>query len=269
MYTWSKTKGELIKEIETERNDVSLFFLGQCGFVITYKGKTILIDAVLEDLTTPDGKTRRNYPPLFKGDDLKTDIMIFTHNHKDHLAKASALASYTKNPDIRFVLPKGLKKELTELEIKESNIFPLIKDDSLNIDGVNIFAFSTAHPDHNDDLNLGYAININGKKIVHLGDTYLTEQLHQSLLKLGHIDVLMGPINGDDYYRAKRNCIGNMEAEEFALLCKDLNVGIGVPTHYDMVVGNTADVNRFAVKMKEIDFNSHAKIMQLGELLSL
>ena len=102
---------------------------------------------------------------------------------------------------------------------------------------------------------------------MHLGDTYLTPRLYASLEALPQPDLLLAPINGQDFFRTQRNCIGNLEAEEAAQLAVRLRAGCSIPTHYDMVQGNTADPLRFVSALRRLDPAARFALPALGERL--
>ena len=80
-------------------------------------------------------------------------------------------------------------------------------------------------------------------------------------------DLLLAPINGQDFFRTQRNCIGNLEAEEAAQLAVRLSAACTIPTHYDMVQGNTVDPLRFAAALRQLDPAACFALPALGERL--
>lgn len=116
-------------------------------------------------------------------------------------------------------------------------------------------------------MALGYQLDLGGFTVVHLGDTYLTPRLYAALEALPQPDLLLAPINGQDFFRTQRNCIGNLEAEEAAQLAVRLCAGCSIPTHYDMVHGNTADPLRFVSALRRLDPAARFALPALGERL--
>lgn len=116
-------------------------------------------------------------------------------------------------------------------------------------------------------MALGYQLDLGGFTVVHLGDTYLTPRLYAALEALPQPDLLLAPINGQDFFRTQRSCIGNLEAEEAAQLAVRLRAGCSIPTHYDMVQGNTADPLRFVPALRRLDPAARFALPALGERL--
>lgn len=227
---------------------LTIKYIGQCGFYIYTDTKAIAIDPVLNDLVDEDGKSIRKYPPVMEYKELKVDYIFCTHDHIDHMAKETLVSVAKLYEEVKYVVPDGCKHMLIEWGIKEENIVGVAAGEKIklkDIDGC-VKGISTAHPvhqkdEHGLDRNLAYSIEIDGKKLVHLGDTYMTEQLRNDLKELGKIDSIMLPINGRDEIREAQGIIGNLNCEEAAELAAYLRPNLSIPTHFDMVVGNTAD----------------------------
>lgn len=234
---------------------INFKFLGQCGFVIEADGLRLAIDPCLCDLIE-NGTSIRNYPPVMKAEDLDADYIFCTHDHIDHLAvetvsKAAAASSKTK-----FIVPEGCVEILTQLGISPDRITGISDTETKTFEKFSVKGISTAHPVHQKDSNgkdknLAFAISIDKKQIVHLGDTYYTERLESALKGLNTIDYFITPINGMDDEKAKAGIIGNLSVEEASDLCSKLDIVNAIPSHFDMVKGNTANPVEFEKMMKE------------------
>lgn len=227
-------------------------YYGQCGFSLASEGVSVAIDLVLNDLFDDDGNPIRNYPPVCKPEDVKVDYVLCTHEHIDHMAIQTIKGIADSSPETVFVLPKGCAAFLTDEGIKSERVIGLSDGETISLKNgkLKITGLSVAHPVHmldtdGNDRNLAYAIDIKGQTFVHLGDTYYTERLFEELRTVGNIDVLFTPINGMDEEKAKIGLIGNMSYQESADLAKALGVKMAVPTHFDMVIGNTEDPEKF------------------------
>ncbi len=276
---WVKKGNALLDEIynaETCQDSFLMWRIGQCGYVIKFDGKIILIDPVLNDLLDENGKTVRLYSYPFTATEIAADFVICTHGHADHLAEETVKEFAHKTCPPVFIVPAGCKKQMEKLCVSENKIIYLsdgeVSECSSNNGSFKVRAISAAHPDHyfnKDDerMALSYQLQFGDKTLVHLGDTYLTERLLQSLEKLPAPDVFLPPINGDDLFRKMINFIGNMEAEEAAKLAVRLGVKMAIPTHYDMVKGNTADPQRFVNEMARLGKSENCRILELGAKL--
>lgn len=271
MKNWYCSGQELAAQVRNTpaRSDMAaLWYIGQCGYIIKYKTTVLMIDPVLGDIVE-DGQSRRLYAPPFAPDALEPDFVICTHAHIDHMAPETVQAIAARYPHTHFVLPAGCMALAQELGLQEC--LPMVDGQTRMLtNSIRIQALSAAHPTHVDDpedtnMALGYCLEMGNIRIVHLGDTYLTERLLHSLEALGTPSIFLPPINGDDRFRAMRSCIGNLEAEEAAKLAAHLGADLTMPTHFDMIQNNTVDPLRFAAELMRIRPQAKWHIPALGE----
>lgn len=272
---WLKKEEQLLDEIkqtQLSEDETALWYLGQSGFVFKHGDQLIGIDLVLNDLTDAQGKTRRYYEIPFTPDRLALDVVLCTHGHRDHYDKKTIQGLYQANPEIRIVVPEGVVATLIEDGIPEENIVGMNDGDKENFDNLEVAAFSAAHPEilkdeQGKDLNLGYEMKIGPVQIAHLGDTLLCEELIDHLEKMENPDCMIVPINGQDYFRTARNCIGNLSPYEAVMAGKIAQAGQLIPCHYDMIMGNTCSVLDFVSNMEEHYPQGTFAIPRLGERL--
>lgn len=279
MSKWYKKGDSLIKIIEkfNEKSNVSSirgWFIGQCGFIFKFKNKIIAIDPVLNDFTLSENSSSQlNYELAFAPDALKIDYVFCTHGHPDHFECKTIVGLCKKNPSIKIIIPSGCYSLARDSGIGDDNLVLVEPNQKILIDKnlkLLVNTFSAAHPVHvyekdNPSMCLCYNILFDNISIVHLGDTYLTKDLYENLKSIEKIDLFLPPINGDDFFKREANFIGNMEAEESAKLANALNVKLSIPTHYDMVKGNTADPARFINKLHELNPQALYKLPKLGQ----
>ncbi|MCQ2602162.1 MAG: MBL fold metallo-hydrolase, partial [Treponema sp.] len=202
-----------------------------------------------------NGTSIRNYPPVMAAEDLNADYILCTHDHIDHLA-VETVSKAAASSKTKFIVPEGCVEILAELGIPSDRITGIADQETKVFEKFSVKGISTAHPVHQKDSNgkdrnLAFAISIDDRQIVHLGDTYYTARLEKALKELNAIDIFIVPINGMDDEKAKAGIIGNLSIEEAADLCSKLDVANAVPSHFDMVKGNTADPIEFEKLMKE------------------
>lgn len=269
---WYQQGSALLQEIETtslNQNTLAVWYLGQCGFV--FKNQvTVYIDPVLNDLTDDLGNTRRLYPMPFHPGRVQADYVLCTHGHLDHLAIETLSAIAGSDLHTQFIVPGGCRPLLTESGISADRILSARAHQALELPGLTITPVSAAHPIHEtnkngDNLALCYHLNMGNVQILHLGDTYLTDQLLDDLKTLPAPHLFFPPINGGDYFRTKRNCIGNLSPVEAATLASLLHADLTIPTHFDMIEGNTADPLIFIRELWEKNPAAKWHIPALGE----
>lgn len=251
---------------------VTINYIGQCGFIISNDKVVFAVDPVLNDLVDDNGNTLRNYPPVLSYEELKADYIFCTHDHIDHMAEDTIKEVAQIHKETKFIVPAGCVDEIVGWGISANRIIGLAAKETigLEIGALRVTGFSAAHPVHQvddkgRDHNLVYCFELEGKKLVHLGDTYMTGQLEKDLEDIGHIDVLFPPINGRDEEREAKGIIGNLSCEEAAQLAAKLKVGLVIPTHFDMIAGNTANPFDFAKCLVMLNQETPCKIPTLKE----
>ncbi len=274
MTQWYKSGQDLIDTLHAQKADQNLIAitrLGQCGQAIAGQGTLLLIDPVLTDLKDAQGNTRRLYPAPFHPGNLHADYVLCTHAHRDHFAADTLQALRKANPALKLIIPAALKEQAQALGFLKENLVLMEDGQSTALsDDLSISAIRTAHPveqkdEKGRDTNLAYDVQLGGHRFLHLGDTYLSEGLLERLQSHAKPDVLFAPINGQDYFRTTRNCIGNLSDYEAVRLAVLLEAGLVIPMHYDMMTGNTSSPVGFVENMLEICPQRPFALPRLGE----
>ena len=273
---WVRQGNDLLKEIESASpapGEVLTWYIGQVGFVI--KGEvTIAVDPFLNDLTDDSGASLRMYGVPFDPSCLHADYVFCTHGHADHMALPTLRAMADAFADTRFAVPAGCVEELTSAGVAAERIIPLTAHQELLLPGLIVRPVQAAHPVHTVDANgrdlaLCFSIRMNDIELLHLGDTYLTDQLLMDLTSLPQPDVLFTPINGGDYFRTARQIIGNLSMEESANLASLLHARLVIPTHFDLIRGNTCDPLAFIRILWEIMPSACFRLPSPGEQVAV
>lgn len=270
--TWYRQGADLLNEIQetvVNNGEVAFWYLGQMGYV--FKGAvTVYMDVMLNDHLRADGNSARWYQPPFHPEQVKADYVICSHNHIDHLAPPTVKAIAGANAGTRFIVPGGCMQAMTDLGIEKQRLIAVNAGQTLNLPGLTVRTVATAHPEYmwdeeGNDMSLAFELEINGVQLLHPGDTYLTEKLIEDLSALPTPDLFFPPINGQDFFRTARNCIGNLNTIEAAELSRILNADLTVPSHFDMFIGNTVDPLEFARYFMNLRPSAKWHIPALGE----
>ena len=272
-----KKDEELIAEMDALMNDENhfhLWWLGQSGFLLQWKGRRVLIDPYLSDsltkkyLTTDKPHTRMS--ELVMRPELLKNISVVTssHNHTDHLDAETLIPVLKNNPKIKFIIPEANRDFVSE-RVKCERNFPIGLNDEQSTT-INDFIFHGIPAKHNEierdeDGNckyMGYVIEFGKNKIYHSGDTLWFDGM-VDLLNPFKVDVAILPINGN---KPERKVAGNLDCNEAAELGKAIGAGCILPCHYDMFTFNTADVNDFVMAAEKID--QPFKVLKGGALFT-
>lgn len=270
---WYKKGMALLEDIrytELPGEQVAVWYIGQCGFVLKTENKIIYIDPVLNDICDESGNTVRLYEAPYKPENATADYVICTHEHIDHMAVETIKGICNNNPQVKIIVPGACKAVLMAEGIEHDKIIEASAEEEMIFSGIRLFPFSTAHPVHSvgedgRDKNLAYYILCGQVSFLHMGDTYLTDNLIECLKSRLGPDVLMVPINGRDFYLERQSIIGNMTAREAAKFSKELEAELTIPMHFDMVKGNTVNPLYFVEELWEVDSSLKFSIPALGE----
>lgn len=272
---WMNKGKSLLDEIENtslQDDEIALWYLGQSGFLIKKGNQKILIDPVLSDLTDANGQTRRYYEIPFSPEELVVDLVLCTHGHRDHYNLPTIKGLAAANPNLKIGIPAGLQAQLIADGFDASALVTINENNPQGLENLRMTGFSAAHPtilkdEAGNDLNLAYLLETGPFKLLHLGDTYLCKELIENLKANAGIDVLMAPINGQDYFRTARNCIGNLNGYEAAQTAKLAQAKVTIPCHYDMIKGNTCSPVSFVESMEDVYAQGAFALPRLGERL--
>ena len=258
-----KKDEELIAEMDALMDDehsLHLWWLGQSGYLLQWKGKRILIDPYLSDSLTnkyrDTDKPHTRMSELIVKPELLKNISVVTssHNHTDHLDAETLIPVLKNNPGIQFIIPEANRDFVAE-RVRCKKDFPVGLSDgqSTTIDEFTFYGIPAKHNEIERDENgnckyMGYVIGFEKYKIYHSGDTLWFDGM-ENLLKPFLVDVAILPVNGNE---PSRKVAGNLDGREAAQLGKEIGAKWVIPCHYDMFTFNTADVNEFVNEAKKI-----------------
>ena len=272
-----KKDEELIAEMDSLMNDENhfhLWWLGQSGFLLQWKGMRVLIDPYLSDSLTKKylitDKPHTRMSELVMRPELLKNISIVTssHNHTDHLDAETLIPVLKNNPKIKFIIPEANRDFVAE-RMKCERDFPIGLNDeqSITIDEFIFHGIPAKHNEIERDKNgnckyMGYVVEFGKNKIYHSGDTLWFDGMVE-LLKPFAVEVAILPINGN---KPERKVAGNLDCKEAVELGKAIAAGYVIPCHYDMFTFNTADVNDFVKEAEKID--QPCKVLKGGGLFT-
>jgi L-ascorbate metabolism protein UlaG (beta-lactamase superfamily) len=249
---------------------VSIWWLGQSGFLVKSEAGHLLFDPYLSDSLT------RKYSETDKPHTRMTrqviqpaaldfiDVATSTHNHTDHLDADTLNPLIAGNPQLKLVVPEANRAFVAD-RLQCAPAFPIgmCDGDTVDVGPFQFTAVPAAHEAIDRDgqgrcVYLGYVVQVDAITIYHSGDTIRYDGMVEILKPLG-IDVAILPING----RApERRVAGNLDGAEAARLAKDIGAGLVIPCHYDMFEFNTASPDLFVETCEALGQEYH--VMQNG-----
>ncbi|MBO6792579.1 MAG: MBL fold metallo-hydrolase [Balneolaceae bacterium] len=167
------------------QSEITIRYIGNMGVLISDANNSVLIeglhdeyraesytfpsDEVVQTLITKDGS---EFPPI-------TAVMA-THFHQDHFDEALINRFLDANEYSVFI---GSEQAVSEIDAGKDQLIPIstatYQKQSVNLNGVKITSFYLNHvnPGRFDSIqNVGFLVEINGFKILHIGDTNWFEE---------------------------------------------------------------------------------------------
>jgi L-ascorbate metabolism protein UlaG (beta-lactamase superfamily) len=244
---------------------VAIWWLGQLSFVIKGQGRTLGFDLYLSDYP---GNVSRSYPPLVQPAELRgLDLVFCTHDHIDHLDPWTLKPLTEASPAAVVVVPEVCVPQATEAVTSE-RVVGSRADQPLRIKGVEIRPIPAAH-DRLEDAEgghrfQGYIVRLGEITVCHTGDTVMYDGLIERLREQ-QVDVLLAPINGLDYFRTKRDIIGNLGVREAAGLAAAAGVKLLIPAHWDLFAGNSENPGHLFEYLARVHPEQPCHYMARGE----
>jgi L-ascorbate metabolism protein UlaG (beta-lactamase superfamily) len=217
-----------------------LTWLGHSSFLLRLGGRNILLDPFLSDYATsvpPFGPRRYTPPGLPVGKLPGIDLLVISHNHYDHLDRATLEALPDKDR-IPIIVPLKLKEFISELGFRD--VTELDWHGTRQIGPITVTAIPAVHFssrslfDRNETLWAGYSISDGHTKIYFSGDTGYHSIFKDLGRRYGPFDLGMVPIGA--YKRASNLKSTHTNPEEAVRLGQDLRIKTLVPMHWGTIV---------------------------------
>lgn len=205
-------------------------WIGQSGYILTDDKTEICIDPYLSNVVDRIAGRGRMVESPFTPEELKSDVVICTHNHLDHV-DIDAIPLMKKENTL-FLAPDDAKNTLLECGVMNYKAF----DEGTSVKTGN-FEMEAVFADHTVPA-VGVIVKHNGIIMYFSGDTEYNEKLEE--LKNYNIDIMFICINGK---------LGNMSVDEAVQLTKIINPKVGVPNHYGMFESNTENPLKYTSKL--------------------
>lgn len=235
-----------------------LFWMGQAGFIIKSKtGKLLGIDLYLSECVEPvEGHVgyHRLMPCILDPQDIKLDVLIATHFHRDHF-DIDAIPSLMNNSKTKLFCANDCRDDVQKLKIDKSRTSFVSPDDKYSVDGFDLFFIKSDHGD-GAPLETAVIVSVDGKLICEVGDTSLHSEWKDYYLKHGKLDVLIAPING---------AYGNLNEHENVALTAILNPKVTIPCHFGMFASHGGNPGLWKELLEEQCPNQKYKIFTQGE----
>ncbi|WP_162096691.1 MBL fold metallo-hydrolase [Heyndrickxia coagulans] len=234
-----------IQETKVWNEMIAFWHLGQSGVLLKGPEGMICIDPYLTyriETSDPGTEFKRAFASPLEPEMLKgAGAVLVTHHHDDHLDLETLSRLNKVSPETKWIVPAPHTDMLTGSPSFQK-VIGAVSGKPIKAAGFTILPVAAAHTeyendDKGNDLYLGYFLICNGVRLYHSGDNVVTDELLKAVCAF-HPDVAFLPINGIDYFRTKRNIVGNMTFRESADFGHAAGIDLIVPVHYDLFPNN-------------------------------
>lgn len=224
---------------------------------VSYHGHSVVKVETGEHTILIDPFINGNEACDLDADTIKTDIILLTHAHNDHVGDTVEIA---KRNDALVVAPNELA---VYLGTKGLNTHPMHIGGSREFDFGKVKftqAFHGSSFTEEDGTMIyggmpgGILLTVNGKTIYHVGDTALFTDL-KMYGEMNEIEVAFIPI-GDNF---------TMGPEDALIAADWINAKISVPVHYNTFPVIEQDAGAWATKVK----TGEGRALKVGEAIEI
>ncbi len=199
---------------------MKITFLGQAGLLFDLDGVKVMIDPYLSNsVEKVEPKNYRRQPIDESCFDVKSDILILTHNHLDHTDPETLEKLFSKHNGI-CVLASGNAWQTVRKFGGNNNYVMFNRGTVWTEKGIR---FEAIHAEHSDDRAIGVIISYGGSNYYITGDTLYNKKVINDINL--PIDAVFLPINGAG---------NNMNMTDAARFAEIIKAKVAVPVHFGM-----------------------------------
>lgn len=248
------------KQLKNITDETELYWLGQAGFIIkSAAGNLLGIDLYLSEcVELVEGHTgyHRLMPQLLQPEDVRFDVVIATHFHRDHF-DVDAMTGLMKDSKTQLLCALDCKKDVQCLQIDPHRVEYVRAGDQCTIGDFRLVFVNCDHGAGAPEA-VGVVVEVDGKRILEVGDTCLHLDWADEYLKQGPLNVLIAPING---------AYGNLNEQENVELTKVLHPKLSIPCHFGMFASHGGNPGWWKELMDQQLPDQQYKLFTQGECI--
>lgn len=227
-----------------ERKTMAVWFLGQNGWVIrSPAGKVVVVDPYLSDSCNPSRRgldLARQVPIPIQPQDLRADMLVCTHSHKDHADPETLCLACQAGRIGGFLGPAQTQALFAEAGAPPEDCLLTWPGDVVELDDIRLHGTFALPTDTSDQTHMGFVVEVDdGPKFWITGDTAWCDLLAESGGQ-HQLDAMAVCINGG---------YANLSHWQAAELAGRVNPRLAIPCHWDMFADNSCDPRMFAASL--------------------
>ncbi len=249
-------RDKVLKDLQENKNNDYIAWIGHATFLIKLGDTTIITDPLFSKNTGPliFGPKRYVDPAIKLSEVPKTDLILISHSHYDHL-DASAVRNFP-HKDAKVVLPLKLSKYFKRY--KDVNELDWYEEIQVNKD-IKITLLPAVHWskrslwDTNKTLWGNFLIEYKGKKILFACDTGVGNIYKDLGEKYGPIDLLFINIGAYNFFPimpVKDRSVYHTSPEEALEIAKNLKSKKLIGMHWGTVVLSLEPIMEPPIRLK-------------------
>src|SRR4051794_24375658 len=254
---------------------MTLWWLGQSGFLVRWDGRFLLLDPYLSDsLTAKYAGTGKPHERMTERvvDPARldmVDVVTSSHGHTDHLDAETLRPLLQASPGAVLVAPEAIRAQAAERSgLAAGDIVGVDDGQTVEAGGFSFRGIAAAHEEVEHDeqghaLYLGYLVSRGGCSLYHAGDTVMHAGLVERLAGTS-LDVALLPLNRTP---PERGVAGKLGGGEAAHLAHDIGARLAVPCHFELFAFNTASPAIFEAEAERLA--QPYRVLRAGERLRL
>lgn len=179
----------------------AIWWLGHACLIVRASGRYILIDPALGNRASPlffIGPKRKTPLTVDIGGLPPIDIIVYSHNHYDHLDRSTLKKLLKRFPDVKVMAPLGMGDWLRARGVK--HISQCDWWDCVDVDGLRLHSVPARHwsqrtlRDRNRSLWCGWVFETRDWRFYFSGDSGYSKSLADIGKRLGPFDIAALPI---------------------------------------------------------------------------
>jgi len=257
------------------RYGAAMTWIGHATALIRIGRTRILLDPVFSTYVAvvPPFGPKRILPPALRIDELpKIDVILISHDHRDHLDRSSLRKLVKRNPNVKLLVPLGNARHVDDLGFK--HIVELDWYDRYRVGPITFRALPAQHNgrrrllSRNSSLWAGWGISGLGRRIYYSGDTGYSTVFRQARRRAGAYSTAIMSIGA--YHPRRREREDHATPEQALRIARTMGARRVIAVHWATFALSDEPVaepgKRF---MKAPARGMRRRIIRLGETIPL